>query len=68
MLRKDQPVEKPQRGKSRREPSFVSKLNEQLWEALRSKRREIAEAQDLATQGVFNEFMLKCLHVGPLQS
>ncbi|MGR8935520.1 MAG: DNA helicase RecQ [Gammaproteobacteria bacterium] len=58
LLRKDRAPEKAARGKARREPAFVSTLNEQLWEALRSKRRDIAEAQDVPAYVIFHDATL----------
>ena len=62
MLRKDIKPEKSRIGKKGTSKSFSkAERNSDLWEALRAKRREIADAQDVPPYIIFNDATLMAM-------
>ncbi|MEY3787071.1 MAG: helicase RecQ, partial [Pseudomonadota bacterium] len=62
MLRKDIKPEKSRVGKKGTSKSFSkAERNSDLWEALRAKRREIADAQDVPPYIIFNDATLMAM-------
>ncbi len=60
MLRQDSPPGKPQRGRANGEP-ILSANNGPFWEALRAKRRELAEIQDVPPYVIFHDATLMAM-------
>jgi ATP-dependent DNA helicase RecQ len=61
MLRKDIKPEKTLRVKSSGKPPSGSQDTESLWEALRAKRKEIADAQDVPPYVIFHDATLMAM-------